>query len=105
MSYRVGVIGCTGIGTQHASSLVGLTDAELVAGGDLSSSVLERFQEHWAEEWPDMATYTDHRQMLAEARPALVLEGGRHAEKAALVEACARSGAHVLLDKPLQAEY
>ena len=68
MSYRVGVIGCTGIGTQHASGLVGLTDAELVAGCDLSSSVLERFQEHWAEEWPDMATYTDHRQMLAEAR-------------------------------------
>ena len=62
MSYRVGVIGCTGIGTQHASGLVGLTDAKLVAGCDLSSSVLERFQEHWAEEWPDVATYTDHRQ-------------------------------------------
>ena len=45
--------------------------------------------------------YHSLEEMLAEARPELVLEGVVHAEKAALVETCARSGAHVLLDKPL----
>ena len=39
--------------------------------------------------------------MLEEARPELVLEGVRHADKTTLIEACAAAGAHVLLDKPL----
>ena len=49
MRCRVGVIGCTGVGTRHASGLVGLENVELVAGCDLSSAVLERFQDHWWE--------------------------------------------------------
>ena len=40
-------------------------------------------------------------EMLADARPEVVLEGVTHTAKAALVEACAASGVHVLLDKPL----
>ena len=102
MSYRVGVIGCTGIGTQHASGLVGLTDAELVAGGDLSSSILERFQEHWAEEWPDMATYTDHRQMLAEARLDIVTVATSDHKHADLVVDAAQAGVKgIFCEKPM----
>lgn len=40
-------------------------------------------------------------EMLAEARPDLVVEGLRHDEKAELVEKCAAAGCHVVLDKPL----
>ena len=102
MSYRVGVIGCTGVGTQHASGLVGLTDAELVAGCDLSSSVLERFQEHWAEEWPDMATYTDHRQMLAEARLDIVTVATSDHKHADLVVDAAQAGVKgIFCEKPM----
>jgi predicted dehydrogenase len=61
MRCRVGVIGCTGVGTQHASGLIGLENVELVAGCDLSSAVLERFQDHWRENWPDLTTYTSHK--------------------------------------------
>ena len=102
MSYRVGVIGCTGIGTQHASSLVGLTDAELVAGCDLSSSVLKQFQEHWAEEWPDVATYTDHRQMLAEARLDIVTVATSDHKHADLVVDAAQAGIKgIFCEKPI----
>ena len=40
---RVGVIGCGGIGIQHASGLVGLDCAELVAGCDLSEETRSAF--------------------------------------------------------------
>ena len=40
-------------------------------------------------------------EMLADARPELVLEGLLHDEKTALVESCAAAGVHLLLDKPL----
>ena len=102
MSYRVGVIGCTGIGTQHASGLVGLTDAKLVAGCDLSSSVLKQFQEHWAEEWPDVATYTDHRQMLAEARLDIVTVATSDHKHADLVVDAAQAGIKgIFCEKPI----
>jgi predicted dehydrogenase len=45
--------------------------------------------------------YKSLREMLEEAKPELILEGGTHVEKTALVEACAAAGVHVLLDKPL----
>jgi predicted dehydrogenase len=40
-------------------------------------------------------------EMIAEARPELILEGLIHDRKAALVETCAKAGVHLLLDKPL----
>lgn len=45
--------------------------------------------------------YDTVEQLLAEARPDVVLEGVTHTAKAPLVEACAAAGVHVLLDKPL----
>lgn len=62
--YRVGVIGCGGIGIAHASGLAGLNNTELVAGCDISLSALQAFKEHWADTCPDLALYTDHRDML-----------------------------------------
>ena len=43
--YRVGVIGCRGIGVRHASGLVGLPNAELAAGCDISEPTLADFKE------------------------------------------------------------
>ncbi len=45
--------------------------------------------------------YQSIDELLAEARPELVVEGLRHDEKTHLVEKCAAAGAHILLDKPL----
>lgn len=50
---------------------------------------------------PPVRRYANLKEMLAEARPELVLEGVRHEAKADLIEACALARAHLLLDKPL----
>ena len=62
--YRVGVIGCGGIGIRHASGLLGLANVELVAGCDVRQSALENFRKRWEDTWSDVALYTDHREML-----------------------------------------
>ena len=61
---RVGVIGCGGIGIQHASGVVGLDYAELVAGCDLSEETRSAFGAHWQDTWPNVTLYEDYRQML-----------------------------------------
>ncbi|MDA0710559.1 MAG: Gfo/Idh/MocA family oxidoreductase [bacterium] len=45
--------------------------------------------------------YASLEEMLAMAKPDLILEGLSHEEKPTLIETCARAGVHVLLDKPL----
>ena len=42
--YRVGVIGCRGIGVRHTSGLVGLPNAELVAACDILENYTCRLQ-------------------------------------------------------------
>lgn len=63
--YRAGVIGCGGIGNQHAAGFVGLNNVELVAGCDISEAALERFKGKWSETWPGLKCYSDYREMLA----------------------------------------
>ena len=41
---RVGVIGCSGIGTTHASGLIGLPNVELAAGCDFGAKHPRCFQ-------------------------------------------------------------
>ena len=61
---RVGVIGCGGIGIQHARGVVGLDYAELVAGCDLSEETRSAFGPHWQATWPNLTLYQHYRQML-----------------------------------------
>ena len=56
---RVGVIGCRGIGVRHASGLVGLPNAELVAGCDILETTLADFKDQWKDHWSNIALYTD----------------------------------------------
>jgi predicted dehydrogenase len=100
--YRAGVIGCTGIGTAHASGLVGLDNAELVAACDLSEEKLEEFSRRWKETWPGIATYTDHRQMLASQDLDIVTVATSDHAHADLVVDSAESGAKgIFCEKPL----
>jgi UDP-N-acetyl-2-amino-2-deoxyglucuronate dehydrogenase len=100
--YRVGVIGCTGIGTQHASGLVGLDNAELVAGCDLSQEALDKFKDRWAAEWPEVALYTDYRQMLQQAALDIVTVATSDHRHADLVVAAAEAGVKgIFCEKPL----
>ncbi len=45
--------------------------------------------------------YNSIDELLATARPELIIEGLQHGEKVELVEKCAAAGVHLLLDKPL----
>ncbi|MCS7477706.1 Gfo/Idh/MocA family protein [Umezawaea endophytica] len=47
------------------------------------------------------ASHTDHRALLAERRPDVVVVAGVYADRAEVVVDALRSGAHVLADKPL----
>ena len=49
----------------------------------------------------NMPRYRDIDQLLAGARPELVIEGLRHDEKTSLVERCAAANVHLIMDKPL----
>ncbi len=100
--YRVGVIGCRGIGARHASGLVGLTNVELVAACDISQSTLESFKEHWKDEWPNIALYTDHQEMLARENLDIVTVATSDHRHADLVVNAANAGAKgVFCEKPM----
>ncbi len=62
--YRVGVVGCGGIGVQHITGIVGMDNAELVAGCDLNEETLAAFADGWAGTYANVARYTDYREML-----------------------------------------
>ena len=90
MGAHYGHIGAMFRSAQNASNgeIVGLVEADdALYEGYAGPSPIPRF--HSLEE------------MLAEARPELVLEGLVHDEKTDLVETCAVAGVHLLLDKPL----
>lgn len=100
--YRAGVIGCTGIGTAHASGLVGLPNAELVAGCDLSQEALDKFKEHWKNTWQNIALYTDHQEMLANENLDIVTVATSDHRHAALVVNSANAGVKgIFCEKPM----
>ena len=100
--HRVAVIGCRNIGIAHAAGLVGMDNAELVAGCDLSDELLTEFKEHWKERWPDLALYKDHQEMLAKEKLDFVTVATSDHAHADLVVNAANAGIKgILCEKPL----
>ena len=66
MSYRVGIIGCGGMGRSHASAWTQREDTTVVAAMDISIEAAQRL----AEEYAVAATYTDYEEMLAKEEEA-----------------------------------
>lgn len=100
--YRVGVIGCTGIGISHASGLVGLPNAELVAGCDLSQGALDKFKARWKDRWPTIALHTNHQEMLAKENLDIVTVATSDHRHADLVVDAANAGVKgIFCEKPM----
>ena len=100
--YRVGVIGCRGIGVAHASGLVGLRNATLAAACDLAESELVAFSERWQSEWPGINQFTDHREMLARESLDIVTVATSDHRHADLVVDAANAGVRgIFCEKPL----
>ena len=99
---RVGVIGCRGIGVRHASGLVGLPNAELVAACDILETTLVDFKEQWKDHWSDIALYTDHEEMLAKEDLDIVTVATSDHRHADLVVNAANAGAKgIFCEKPM----
>ena len=100
--YRVGVIGCTGIGTRHAFGVSGLPNAELAAGCDLAQDALDKFKETYQQEWPALALYTSYQDMLENANLDIVTVATSDHRHANMVINAARAGAKgIFCEKPL----
>ena len=103
--YRVGVIGCRGIGIRHAAGIAELADperAQVVAACDLAPDLLVEFQKHFAGKWPQIATYTSHREMLEkENLDILTVATSDHAHTALVVDAAAAGVKGIFCEKPL----
>lgn len=94
---RVGVMG---LSEGHIFEM--LANAKKAANVQLVGVVEpnDRLYERACQDMP-IPRYTSLDEMIAEAKPELILEGLNHALKVELVEKAAAAGVHLLLDKPL----
>ena len=100
--YRVGVIGCRGIGNRHAQGADGLENAEVVAGCDLVDEQRNSFEEEFRPTNPGLKMYSDYREMLDEAKPDIVtIATGDNAHAQMAVDAAEAGVKGIFCEKPL----
>ena len=100
---RVAVIGCRGVGIRHAQGVADADGAaELVAGCDLSEELLTEFRQRWQDDYPNVATYADYREMLAKEQPDIVtVATGDHQHADPVIAAAAAGAKGIFCEKPL----
>jgi predicted dehydrogenase len=99
---RAGIIGCTGIGREHAAGLSGLANVEVVAACDLNAAAAESLSEDMSDFWDDITAYTDHTSMLAEESLDIVTVATGDNAHATLVVDAAQAGVRgIFCEKPL----
>ena len=118
-SYRVGIIGLTGIAAaippagpagifkgevphSHAAGYAAIPNTQVVAVCDLLPRLLEEFVAKWGGMWGQIATYTDYREMLARERLdilSVVTSDHRHAD--IVVDAVAAGVKGIFCEKPI----
>lgn len=92
----VGIIGAGSFGARHAAAMADLDDVRLVAAARTDPAALETFAKRYGGRG-----YTDYTELLADpAVDAVVIATPHHLHTAA-VEAAARAGKHILLEKPM----
>lgn len=100
--YKAAIVGCTGIGREHAAGLAGLNNVDLVAACDLNEEAVGSFCEDMADFWDDPTPYTDHRTMLARQSLDIVTVATGDNAHATIVVDAARAGVRgIFCEKPL----
>ncbi len=100
--YRVGVIGCRGIGNRHAQGAESIANAEVVAGCDLVPEQRDEFAAQFKATNPGLEMYDDYREMLEKAQLDIVTVATGDNRHADLVVAAAEAGAKgIFCEKPL----
>jgi len=95
---RTALVGCGKVGATHARALRELKESQFVAACDADLDRAGRVTEA-----TPARPFTDVEVMLREARPEVVLLATPHPLHAGAAILAARSGAHVLVEKPLAA--
>ncbi|NKB69553.1 MAG: hypothetical protein GKR89_20985 [Candidatus Latescibacteria bacterium] len=100
-SYRIGIIGCGGMGRSHARAWSKRPDAQVVAAMDISTEAVQRL----ATEFDVPATYTDFEEMLARENLDIVSIPTWQGARPAPTIAAARAGVKAILgEKPIAAD-
>ena len=100
--YRVGVIGCRGIGARHTRGADSLANAHVVAGCDLVPAQRDEFAAEFKATNPELTLYADYREMLEKAQLDIVTVATGDNRHADLVVAAAEAGAKgIFCEKPL----
>lgn len=94
--HRIAIVGCGGMGRQHARSLAGLEDFEFVAGVDRFPQPLEELRKIT----DTINFYSDVDEMLEKERPDIVTVSTAVKDHAEPTIKALRAGAHVLCEKP-----
>ena len=118
-TYRVGIVGCTGIASaparnqshpifgaaaphSHAAGYSCVPATEVVAVCDLVPERTQDFVSKWQHQWPNITQYQDYREMLARENldmVSVVTSDHRHAD---ITIAAAEAGARAIFcEKPL----
>jgi 2-alkyl-3-oxoalkanoate reductase len=95
--FRVALVGCGRIADVHVDALRSVPDALLAACCDLDEAAARGF----AARHGIASAYADVEIMLTQSRPDVVHVLTPPGSHRALVETCARHGAHVYVEKPL----
>ncbi len=99
---RAGIIGCSGIGTTHASGLVGLSNVELAAGCDFVQSTLDAFKAKYQGNWDNISLYTNHQEMLdAEDLDVVTVATSDHRHADLVVDAANAGVKGIFCEKPM----
>ncbi|MDE0085936.1 MAG: Gfo/Idh/MocA family oxidoreductase, partial [Candidatus Poribacteria bacterium] len=99
---RAGIIGCSGIGTIHASGLVGLPNVELAAGCDFVQSTLDAFKAKYQDNWDNISLYTNHQEMLdAENLDIVTVATSDHRHADLVVDAANAGVKGIFCEKPM----
>ncbi|MGB3774934.1 MAG: Gfo/Idh/MocA family oxidoreductase [Leeuwenhoekiella sp.] len=93
---KFAVVGCGNIGKRHVAVINSEDQAQLVAVCDIDTRVLEDLQTTYA-----IKTYTDYKTMLDESDIDIVCICTPHGLHASMSETAAKSGKHVLVEKPM----
>lgn len=113
MEYRLGIIGFAHMHVNHVASVFAAHEsAQIVACADTVPLVPERQVDTYTRGWnlqhcvetlgiPNV--YDDYHKMLDQERLDLVIVCTENAQHAAVVQACAAAGAHVVVEKPMAA--
>jgi UDP-N-acetyl-2-amino-2-deoxyglucuronate dehydrogenase len=95
---RTALVGCGKVGSIHAQALRELPESDFVAACDANLDRAEDFAALWGAR-----PFVDLAEMLATARPEVVILATPHPLHARAAILAAEAGAHVLVEKPLAA--